>query len=551
VNSGHRYFTAACCAAYLLIGAAVWAQEADIARPDGVPQDWSEHSIVFSLDGLTQHPELLYQERRVLHQVMQRFRGRSSNALPGAESGMKFTDSAAESIQALSHHRDWNVALGKGHVSAEMYPAKWTFDPKAQPDCTKDYVVFGLATAGTAGAQANLVAFNNLYAGAGGFCATGPSVLFAYSVSTAAGGKVVTSPVISLDGTKVAFVESLGTSSIFHVLTWTAGQGGILTAATPTSMTSLTYSNAFGTTTSSPWIDYGSDTVYIADDNGVVHKITGVFKGTPTQVLSSPWPITVAAGSRLSSPVLDAGRGILLASGRNGDLYEINLTNGAVSVLIVGSHNSKGAALMVAPIVDVTNGTAFVVSANDGTSAVLVEADTTTLTQLAKARIGIGATTGTTLYIYMPALNNAYYTSPSTGAIFVCGTGNGTDTSPWSYSFGFTGRTMLSAPASSNQLLTSKAASCSSWTEFFNPNIGANGTDFFFFGLTQDCTGSGTSGCVAARTGTSATLTKAAVLGGPSGIVVDNYSTDGQASSIYLTGEAVNNAYKFTQNGLQ
>ncbi len=307
MNSQHRYAMAAWCVGCLLLTATLWAQEADILRSKGVPQDWSDHSIVFTLDGLAQHPELIYQEPRILHQLMQRFQARGKNVVPEVES-------EAVSAGAKVHHRDWSYALGKGHVSADMYPAKWTFDPSAPPSCANDYVVFGLATAGAALGQANLVAFNNLYAGAGGLCTTGPSVYFAYDVTTVTGGKVATSPVISLDGTKIAFVESLGTASIFHVLTFTPGQGGVLSAATPTAMTSLTYSSS-NTTSSSPWIDYASDIVYVADDNGVLNKITGVFEGTPTLVTSSPWPITVSSGSRLGPPVLDKSRGLLLAGG--------------------------------------------------------------------------------------------------------------------------------------------------------------------------------------------------------------------------------------------
>ncbi len=547
MNSKHQYAITVWCVGYLMLAGGLWAQETDLPRSAGVPQDWSDHSIVFTLDGLAQHPELIYQEPRILHQLMQRFQVHDSDVLRAVETEAVSADADAG---AGARHRDWSVALGRGHVAAEMYPAKWTFDPSAPPNCTNDYVVFGLATAGAANGQANLVGFNNLYAGTGGFCTTGPNTYFAYNVTTVAGGKVVTSPVISLDGTKIAFVESLGTASIFHVLTFTPGQGGITTAATPTAMTSLTYSTS-STTTSSPWIDYSDDVVYVADDSGVLYKITGVFKGTPTLVTSSPWPITVSSGSRLSPPVLDRSRGFLLAGGRNGDLYEINTSTGAVSVMIVGSHGAKGAGVWAPPIVDVTNGTTFAVSGNDGTSAVLVQADTVTLTQLAKARIGVGGTSGTAINIYQPALSNDYYTSPSSGAIYVCGTGTGADTSPWAYSFGFTGRTMLTTAVSKNQLVTSTAATCTSWNEFFNPNVGANGTDFFFFGLTQDCPGAGGStGCVASITTTSATPVTAAVAGGPSGIVVDNYRTEGQASSIYLTGEATNTAYKFTQNGL-
>ena len=58
-------------------------------------------------------------------------------------------------------------------------------------------------------------------------------------------------------------------------------------------------------------------------------------------------------------------------------------------------------------------------------------------------------------------------------------------------------------------------------------------------------------GCVAEITGANTTPVTATVDGGPTGIVVDNYSTAGQASSIYLCAGKVNTAYKFTQNGLQ
>jgi hypothetical protein len=111
---------------------------------------------------------------------------------------------------------------------------------------------------------------------------------------------------------------------------------------------------------------------------------------------------------------------------------------------------------------------------------------------------------------------------------------------------------MDTVPSFSKQLLTSTLARCTGWTEFFNPNVGGVlGTDFFFFGLTQDCTGPGTSGgCVVEITGTNTTPTTATVTGGTSGIVVDNYSA-GEDSSIYFVALSVNTAYKFTQNGLQ
>src|ERR1019366_283665 len=174
-----------------------------------------------------------------------------------------------------------------------------------------------------------------------------------------------------------------------------------------------------------------------------------------------------------------------------------------------------------------------------------------------RAPIGLGASGGATtppLYLYEPAFSNDYYNDPSTGLIRLCGTG-ALDTTPWQYAFPFSGRTMQTTASFSQQLLTSTAARCTGWTEFFNPNVNG-GTDFFFFGLTQDCTapGMGTAdGCVVARRSNTSntTIIKATVKGGPSGIVVDNYSTAAQASSIYLTPVNLQTAYKFTQNGLQ
>lgn len=543
MKASHPYGpVAVLCVAIFALAQGVWAQEATAPRNTGVPQDWSQRHILFSRDALALHPNLIYQEPRILHQAMQRWQAPNSDVFHGVASVQTLAENSG-------HNRDWNVDLLKGRIAVNMYPAKFSFDPGAPPDCVNDYVAFGLAVAGVTAGQANLVAFNNLYSGTGGLCGAAPTVKFAYNTTTVAGGKIVTSPVLSLDGKKIAFVESIGTSAIFHVLTWTAGQGTLAAAAAPT-MTSTTFSTANNSTTSSPWIDYSSDVAYLGADNGLVYKITGVFKGTPT-LAGSPWPVTVSTNFHLTPPVLDNSRGVLMVGSANGSLFQINIKTGALATLVVGKSGSTSPGIVAAPIVDVTNGTTFVVSANDGTSAVLVEADTSTMTLLAKARIGQGSSAGTVLNLYEPAFTNSYFTSPSTGDVRLCGTG-ASDTTPWQYAFGFTGRTMKTTVAFSHQLLTSTDARCTGWTEFFNPNVNG-GTDFFFFGLTQDCTAPGngaTDGCVVARN-SDTSITMATLNGGPSGIVVDNYSTAAQASSIYLSAAKVNTGYKFTQNGLQ
>jgi hypothetical protein len=553
VKPTHPYVAVAVwCVVFFALVPSMSAQEAPVPRHTGVPQDWSQRHIVFSRDTLALHPNLMYREPRVLHQAMQRWQAPNSDVFRGA-------NLSSAVARRSGQHRDWSVSMA-GHISPDMFPAKFSFDAAAPADCTNDYVVFGLAATGDT-SHANLVGFNNLYSGTRplGLCGTDPSVLFAYNITTAGTtGRIRTSPVLSLDGKKIAFVESIPAnaslgippSAVFHVLTWTAGQGTIAVPAAP-NMTSTTFSPSAFDTASSPWVDYGTDTAYVGSNNGFVYQITGVFNGTPTLSVGF-WPVSVGT-LHLTAPVLDSVLGLLMVGSADGNLYQINTATGAVKTLVVGG--GAGGGISGAPIVDITNGTTFVVSANDGASAVLVEVDTATMASppLSMGRIGQGAFGGGSVTLYEPAPSNNYYNDPSTGVIRLCGTG-AFDTTPWQYAFEFTGRTMHTSPSFSQQLLTSTAARCTGWTEFFNPNVGSTlGTDFFFFGLTQDCTGTGTAGgCVASITNANPTaVTAATVAGGASAIVVDNSSTEPQASSIYFTAESLQTAYKFTQSGLQ
>ncbi|MFY9559524.1 MAG: hypothetical protein WAQ52_04755 [Terriglobales bacterium] len=495
------------------------------------------------------HPGLLYSEPRIAHQAARRW----GVLRPQMLHSVNTTGSI------VAPHRDWNVSLGLGRIAPNMFPAKYSFDTGAPPSCSNDFVVFGLQHVGVTGGQANLVAFNNLYSGAGpGLCgAGGPTVMFAYNISTVIAGRFLTSPALSLDGQKIAFVETGSGSAIFHVVKWAtgAGNGTIAASAAPgvgnsATMTSLTFAAALDTR-SSPWVDYSTDTAYVGADDGKIYKITGVFRGTPT-LAGAPWPVTISPNVRASTPVLDSILGLVMVGSQNGTFYSINATTGAVKSLVVGAGGGTNPGILAAPMVDVTNGTSFVVSANDGTSGVLVQVDTATMTQLAKAQIGLASHSGTRVSLFQPAFSDDYFNDPSTGVARLCGTGLA-DITPWQYAFGFdnTG-TMITTPVFSEQLLTSTSARCTGWTEFFNPFVN-EGTDFFFFGLTVDCTGVGTSGCVVARTNDDLVpaLTQD-IVGGPSGIVVDNYSTAVQASSIYFSGALQPNiAYKFTQNGLQ
>src|SRR5208283_6027312 len=164
------------------------------------------------------------------------------------------------------------------------------------------------------------------------------------------GGKIATSPVVSELGDKIAFVESVPANaglgitaqSIFHVLTW-ANVGTIGGAAAPgASMVSVPLPGAKNDITSSPWIDYYSDTAYVGSATGVIYKITGVFRGTPTLVTTAPWPLTVIANNALTSPVLDSRLGMLMVGAANGVLYGINTTTGAIKSHTIGQGTNHG-----------------------------------------------------------------------------------------------------------------------------------------------------------------------------------------------------------------
>ena len=517
----------------------------------GIPQDWSQRHLIFNRNILRDHPELLRTEPRLLFSMMRQRQNFALNLAPQNENG-----DPAEAGES----RDWSVSLGTGHVAVGMSPAKFGLDPTQPPSCTTDYVVFGLNVAGVTGGQANLVAYNNLYSGTGGYCGTGgPSVFFSYNVSTA-GGKILTSPVLSLDGTQIAFVESGTNSSIFHVVKWATGTGNGTSATSSAAPgtgnsateTSLTYATTATNTRSAPWIDYINDVAYVGADDGKIYKITPVFKGTPA-LAGSPWPVTLAAGRKLSPPVLDPVTQDIFVGDGQGFLWQLPLSSLTKKSLAVGSSGMRNPGILDGALIDVSSQTVFAVSSDDGTSAVVVQADTPTLTQMTRGRIGMGSsgTPGSSVNLYDGAFNNNYFNSPASGYLFVCGTGSA-DTTPWRYLFGFTGVKMNTTAASSSQILNSTRARCSPITEYFNQNIGTSGTDYFFWGMSNDCTGTGTSGCIFSRT-TTDVITSANEAAGTSSIIVDNDSTVGQASSVYFSNQGNPNAsaVKLTQNGLQ
>jgi hypothetical protein len=606
-------YVALCLSVTACLGGIGQAQEQPPRQHVGRVVDWSYHHVTLSgglpaadLDRAKAEPRILFRlaERNLPSASAEARRfgpdGRAPRRpiLPGR--GMKI---------------DWSIPLGAGIVAPNMFPAKYSFDINATPSCPGDYVVFGLNVAGATPGQANLVGVNNLYSGANPrLCAANPTVTWAYNGSTA-GGAVLTSPVISLDGKRIAYVESAAGATVFHVLALKATEGTAATVAvTPTLNGSCTGTVAVPTssclksvalsatstdTLSSPWVDYQTDKAFVGTDDGKIYRISCVFAcALNTQplvdwVFTLPVAGTGGAAAKPNGPVYDFPSGRLFVGDQLGELWVISASGTSPSlnagpVMIGGggctTTNPPGRTGTPAPctasggsfgipdsvIMDSSGASQriFAFSGNDGTagaSAVVAQLRMD-LTGLVRTHVGLGSVGNATtnVDIHSGTFDNKYFgAAPDTGELFVCGTGPG-NTNPYHYWIGFTSYPVMNATPTGSiaRNPTAPGLACSPYSEIFNPNINLGGNDHDL--LISGLMGAGTNGQIITNDISSGAiaigLSNVSYPGGVSGVVVDNVSTSGQASSVYFSTQGVVNvgsctnarcAVKLTQLALQ
>jgi hypothetical protein len=553
-----------------------------------VVHDWSNQHILFTNGGTPETAAAAQRDPRYLHNWLYRNAGLMGlgripqSARADQEAVQQFRSARPGGVlprKIAGHHSriDWAVSLGAGGMPLAEAPAKYSFDITKPPDCTNDFIVYVIGDGITAGAgsQANIVAFNNLYSGTGtSLCnKTNPTFMWSYAVGT--GGSDL-SPVLSLDGKKVGFLES-NTRSIFHVVTWATGSGqgtnatsGAVAPNGSSSATSLDFTNittagctANGAKDSnaSAFVDYGNDVVYLAADNGILYHVKGVFKGTPTL----DFCITVKAGAALTSPVYDSvSNKVFISDGQSVYTYTVGASSFTAASSIQISSSTTG--IILSPMVDVTNGFVYVFSNDNNANAnAIVSQMPFSLASHTDASIG----PKTTNLILVGDFDNAYFASgPSGGSLYACGTQTGASGKPALYtlSFGSTG-VMNTTPAMSNDVLVNPNANpsgiCSPLTNFYD---GTNDRLFVGVGTWGKTTGGNqlTMWNINSRitsNATAATATAANEIGGTSAISIDNTSSSPQAASIYFGTGAVSaaspcgaNLYcavKLTQSGLQ
>jgi hypothetical protein len=565
-----------------------------------VPYDWSHRHVVFSQPASLAQARRLQQEPRYWHQMLRR----NAVSVVGVDARARGFDPPEprrfprpKRVPATPLARDWAVSLGPGastgNATFPQFPAKFTYDVSQASITCSDFVAFPTnvpgqnGVSGTSTGQPSIIGYENLYSEPGGTGAcptTGPTIAWAYNTGA---GLVSGSPVVSGDGTKIAFVESNSGGSILHLLQFiefdgvdpiTGGllvipptnlpPGGSAWSACPPAqscMISFTFSAATAAN-SSPFYDFATDELYLGDDSGVLYKFASVFSGTPAEVTTG-WPITVHAGAALTPAVFDSVTNNLFVADSLGVLSFVKDTGSTLGACATGVAPCLGSTTVLAtsgsgfpiidpPSLDPTTGKVFAFVGDSGSMAVTgvaqgsyvvqANADLTGVVRLNQGRNGAPLHSG--------AFDNTYLnSSPGSiaGHMWICG--KGASDIPTLRRIAFLADGTITTGGAAVRTVGSvigAAGQCSPVTEFFNPTIGP-GTDLIFFsvqsgdlahiglapGNTTNCPGTGcvmsadvTSGVVPAHI-----LSSAPELGGTSGIIIDNFGTDAQESNIYFT----------------
>ena len=191
--------------------------------------------------------------------------------------------------------QDWDeTMLADGQVQPNMYPAKYSFSTTTA-SCASDFVVYPTGVAGTA-TTANVVAYYNLYTT--GCSGTVPAVNWAYNT----GAMVTTSPVLSLDGTQVAFIQVSGTAASLVLMKW---------AQTPATITTLVGNLNATNNSTTPGVTLTTGTFSASDVGARISDTTtsgDIATGvTITSVLSSTTALLIGPDDR-HSPAFDHQR---------------------------------------------------------------------------------------------------------------------------------------------------------------------------------------------------------------------------------------------------
>jgi hypothetical protein len=509
----------------------------------GVPEDWSTHHVSFAhpTPGSRAATAAEADPRYWLQQLRQ-----AMSPGPVVSTAFATTSAAATKIPV---QRDWSMDLGaNAKVGSGQYPAKFAFTDSGPPSCLTDFVVFNTGLAGST-TQASILAYNQIYKT---LCTpTVPVTYWAYNT----GGTIALSPVLSLDGSQIAFVQTAGNVASLVVMKWPADEwpaGG--TASSPVTlsvsggypnctapcMISLTFDGSPNDKSSAPFYDYsGSDTLFVGDATGKLHQFHPVFDGPPAEVTTGGFPLKVSQDHQpLADPVYDSGLGMVFVGdghaskgSDDGEVHAITVSSAAV---VNSAPVCQGPGFLDGPILDPVAGELYFTCGHDVGGGACTSANAC-LRQFGELTIsgssGVPEPLGLDFdcTVAPGAFDNIYLNSSDsspTGNYYVCGNPGG---APTLYLVPVTNN-VVGTPVAVATLANQDAwyNACSPVTEFYNS---AMATDWMFVsvaanGAQNACTSA--TGCVYSFDATSplaAGATATAGLpssGGSSGIIVDN-----------------------------
>jgi hypothetical protein len=492
----------------------------------GRPTDWTHHHLVFSDPGPAADErakendphlqDVRNSTRYALHQ-MRRDPSFRPNVSPGGGPHVEPTSTI---------HKDWSKSLGTGLVNPNAFPAKFSFNTNAY-SCTSDFIVYPTGAAGSGTTQSTILAYNELYGtsgpsgtgcGAGTSGSTVPKAYWAYNTAypqgstTADGSKITTSPVLSLAGDQIAFVQ-VNSSSVASLvlLKWATSTSVVALDTTTTNvtaanyractapcMTRLTLNGSPNDTWSAPFYEYFDDVLYVGDNSGKLHKFTNIFlSGAPAEVTSG-YPVALSTTAvDIASPIYDYTSGKVFVGSANGVLYAVTGSTGAVSAHSATLASTSLHGIYDAPLVDSSAGKVYVfVEDTVAQRSGCTTAGDNCVYQFATSFTGSGTAVGTSQplgrgavaggaageqYFFSGTFDNIYYSSNNgtAGNLYVVGNINSSS------------GTLYRVPITSSGAMGNRVA------------VKINGTAPYPSPITEFCN-NGVNACVASGTATTA-----------------------------------------------
>ena len=489
--------------------------------------------------------------------------------------------SATNLATAINNNTSTNVTANSGGTSTvTLTGAGAGTDGNVTTTDTMVGFSFGGATLTGGTNAATILAFDNIYTTTCDSFGPTPNPYWSYNT----GGTDRTSPVVATDGTQIAFVESVGTTANLVVLKYAAGNGhlgSVALTSTPSypsctapCMIRIPFNGSNDDTNSAPFADQG--TLYVGDNKGVLHKFINVFfGGTPSEVTTGGWPVTVGTATQvLSSPVADGNTHNIFVGDNAGNLRYVKDTGSTTGVCsstsnggaipCLGTTNglasgptaiALGGTITDGPLLDVTDSKVIWFDAVAGTAGshfidnVVQTDEAVTSATDRTVSLNNGANGAYTGFMHTGAFDNTYYTTPASGNLYVCGVDNsgGFFNHPALYRIGFAAGAVMNTTTKNGPLDIATGTSttpneCSPISEIQTTTAA---DDDFFVSIQQ---AGGLTGCTGAclysftivsqafpGNATAGFQSVAGTNGSTCGISVDNTFSAAGASQVYFT----------------